>query len=114
MEKETAPRTDWRIGLFFVPQLIVIALVIWAAGGAIGYPWAVLIGVAVAFFGTLTFGDCPTTAQEFGCGGVITLVLVAIMIPVFTQAHQKRQERRAQASHTAKATPKPSPSATPP
>lgn len=106
MEPTTTPKTDWRLLFFFAPQLIVIGLITWAAGGAVGYLPAFFIGVAVAVFGTMTFGDAPTTLMEIGCSGIITCVIVAILVPTFGQAYRKAQARRA-AILAAKATPKP-------
>ncbi len=108
---EDTNRADWRLLLFFLPQLIVVGLITFYVGGGIAeswhpglaYPAAFMIGVIVATVGTAIFGDSPSTLMEIGCGGVILCVIVAILLPVFAQARQKARAQRSRAAMAAEA-----------
>lgn len=91
----------WEL-LFCLPHLIVVGMITSCLGNVIAeswspwlaYPTTFVIGVVVAIIGTALFGDFPTTLVEMGCGGVILCVLVAILIPVFSQAREKAKAHR--------------------
>ncbi|MBC7805026.1 MAG: hypothetical protein H7145_02630 [Akkermansiaceae bacterium] len=108
---EHTNRGDWRPLLCFLPQLIAVGLVMFYTGGWLAeswspwlaYPTAFVIGAVVAIIGTAVFGDFPTTLVEMGCGGVITCVLLAILLPVFAQARHKAREQRNRAAIRAEA-----------
>lgn len=119
--KQNTNTSEWHHLLLLLPQAVVIGLITFHAGNGLAaswspwlaYPVAVVIGVLIAFVGTMLFGDCPTTLVEMGCGGVITCVMVAILIPVFAQARQKAIAQRHRAEIKAEASPVPSATSSP-